>query len=36
MKTINGNDVMFSDKKGNIFQIKKKSDGNRIHAVVIT
>lgn len=36
MRAINGNDVIFSDKNGKIFQIKKQSDLDRVHAVVIT
>ena len=36
MKAINGLDVVFSDEDGKIFQVKKKADLKRIHAVVIT
>ena len=36
MKTINGMDVVFSNKDCNIFQIEKKSDLKKTHAVMIT
>ena len=36
MKSLNGNDVVFADSKGVLFQIKKKSDIKRVHSVVIT
>ena len=36
MKSINGNDVIFSDINGKIFQIKKKSDLDRVDTVVVT
>ena len=36
MKALNGNDVIFADSKGVLFQIKKKSDIDRVHSVVIT
>ena len=36
MKALNGNDVVFADSKGVLFQIKRKSDIKRVHSVVIT
>ena len=36
MKSLNGNDVVFADSKGVLFQIKRKSDIKRVHSVVIT
>ena len=36
MKAINGNDVIYTDKKGKLIEIKKKSDLKRVHAVTIT
>ena len=36
IKAINGLDIIFSDEDSKIFQVKKKSDLKRIHAVVIT
>ena len=36
MKSLNGNDVIFADSKGILFQVKKKSDINRVHSVVLT
>ena len=36
MKALNGNDIAFADKKGVLFQIKKKADIKRVHSVVIT
>ena len=36
MKASNGLAVIFSDRDGNIFQVKKKADLKKIHAVVIT
>ena len=36
MKSLNGNDIAFADKKGVLFQIKKKADIKRVHSVVIT
>ena len=36
LKAINGSDVIFSDKDGKIFQIRRKSDLKRVHAVVMT
>ena len=36
MRSINGNDAVFSDINGKIFQIKKKADLDRVHAVVMT
>ena len=36
MKAINGNDIIFSDKNGNISQVKKESHLKQIYAVVIT
>ena len=36
MKATNGLDVIFSDKDGKIFKVKKKSGLKKIHAVVIT
>jgi hypothetical protein len=36
MKAINGNDVIYTDKKGRLIEIKKKSDLKKVHAVIIT
>ena len=36
IKAITGNDTIFSDTDGKIFQIKKKADLKRVHAVVVT
>ena len=36
MKAINGNDVIYTDKKGKLIEIKKKSDLKKVHAVTIT
>ena len=36
MTTLNGNDVVFADSKGILFQIKNKKDIERVHSVVIT
>ena len=36
IKAITGNDTIFSDIDGKIFQIKKKADLKRVHAVVVT
>ena len=36
MRSLIGNDAVFSDINGKIFQIKKKSDLDRVHAVVMT
>lgn len=36
IKAITGNDAIFSDIDGKIFQIKRKSDLKRVHAVVVT
>ena len=36
MTALNGNDVVFADSKGTLFQIKNKKDIKRVHSVVIT
>ena len=35
MKAINGNDVIYTDKKRNLIEIRKKSDLKKVHAVII-
>jgi hypothetical protein len=36
MKAINGMDVIFSDKHGKLFQVKKTSDLKKIYTIMIT
>jgi len=36
MKSLNGNDVIFADNKGVLFQVKTRKDIKRVHSVVIT
>jgi hypothetical protein len=36
MKSLNGNDVVFADINGVLFQVKTKKDIKRVHSVVIT
>jgi len=36
MKAINGNDVIYTDKKGKLIEIRKKSDLKKVHALIIT
>ena len=36
MKAINGNNVIYTDKRGKLNEIRKKSDLKKVHAVIVT